>query len=339
VIRDRLSLAPGGDGSSHLTALVYVDLMARTTRPGLFASKGYDGIFGLGPDTATGSHRPSPVSMIFRQNGLANVFAMYAGSDLGPGAGAGTLTLGGTDRRAYRGAIQYVPMVRDRCHIWEYCISVSGLIIGDRRVSLDAHAFGVTLLDSGTTLTLLPPAVFASVRHHFKTHHGHLPHVSDPAGDTLFDQSCFESPGFPENFPVLTFRLSRGVVVRVPPEAYLIRVPSQTNATVSFCLGFAPILGRPNNPDTLLGGSFMAASYVVFDRDRRCIGFARPSEVPLGRQTAPPERPVRGSGPATNGFLLVLGLILLLAVFAMSVFPLRKPPRAEAAGSKYGATA
>jgi hypothetical protein len=270
----RLSVEEGS-----LTSAVYIDLVRRCRPAKFFSSHYYNGIFGLGPDTDTGSTLPSPLKMILEEQHLPNIIAIYTGSTIKKVAGV--LTLGGVDPHAYVGAIRYTPMVRRGCEAWMYCAEVRSLVVNGRTVVPDPRDFGVTLIDSGTTLTLLPRHVMRQIREFFQRHYCHLPLVCKPKGATIFDGKCIKAPVLPVGFPVMEWSWDGDVTLKVPPEAYFIKETSNKGKATKFCFGLEGVESVPGNPDSTLGDTFMAAAYVVFDRENKRIGFATPDWVPF----------------------------------------------------------
>ena len=108
-------------------------------------------------------------------------------------------------------------MMKRDC-IWEYCVAALSLDLGGATIVKSLTEFGVTLIDSGTTQSLLPPGIMRKIQAHFQAHYCHLPLVCGPPGKTLFDDHCIEGDELPRGFPTFTWRFDNGVNVVVTPE-------------------------------------------------------------------------------------------------------------------------
>eukprot|EP00669_Euglena_mutabilis_P001207 TRINITY_DN11508_c0_g1_i1.p1 TRINITY_DN11508_c0_g1~~TRINITY_DN11508_c0_g1_i1.p1 ORF type:complete len:509 (-),score=108.55 TRINITY_DN11508_c0_g1_i1:61-1386(-) len=299
LLRERLAFDV--NGSQALGSMVYMDLMLQAEPAGVFSSMGINGILGLGFDTITSNHMPSPLTFIMEQQGLDDLFAMYVGCEVG--GSDGVLTIGGYDHRHFKGPLQYTPIVQKSY----YCVEATGLSIGRDVVVQDSDAFGIAFVDSGTTFTLLPEAAFASIRTYLQTNFCHLPLVcdaKDKPGMTMFDNYCLVGLSLPDGYPTFRWDFRGGVQVHVPPEAYFRKIPYEEGGAFMYCFGLGPMKSDP--PSTILGDTFMVAAYVVFDRRNMRIGFGKPTRSTF-RGTVPPPRPPGWpvSGPTILAFLLL----------------------------------
>merc|ERR1712072_24438 len=129
------------------SATVKNQLFAEATKePGLAFKVGrFDGIMGMAFDSiAVDGMEPAWYSAV----GDAKLFGVYLGGTSGVG---GEMTLGGTDSSHYTGDISYFPV--SRAKYWQ--ISVDTFSVGNLS-KVEA------ILDTGTSLLVVPPAVMTS---------------------------------------------------------------------------------------------------------------------------------------------------------------------------------
>ena len=285
VMEDRLSF---GVGAKALQATAYLGLILAENHPVPWCN-GADGIFGLGFDEDAMSGFPGPLGQLIRGSGLANVYSLYVGSRMG--ADDGALTIGGIDSRLFVGEVKYVPLVEQG----KYSVSAHALEVAGRRVATGPEAFGNMQVDSGTTLTYVPAGTFSAIKAFMQRHYCHMPKVCGADNATFFirddnEEHCVEAAALPKGYPVMRWHLANGVTVDVPPEVYFKQLPGRADPDKTrFCFGIRPLSDIPvNQGSCLLGDTFMAAAYIVFDRERLRMGFARPTKFSL--ETDPERR-------------------------------------------------
>eukprot|EP01065_Artemidia_motanka_P003111 TRINITY_DN11472_c0_g1_i1.p1 TRINITY_DN11472_c0_g1~~TRINITY_DN11472_c0_g1_i1.p1 ORF type:complete len:579 (+),score=137.77 TRINITY_DN11472_c0_g1_i1:85-1737(+) len=246
----------------------------RESPPGGFTNLEVDGILGLaGRDLNMGGAMEETVAVeLTKQSGLPPLFSVSVGFQGRPGSGV--LTLGGIDESRVTD-VQWTPLLPGG---W-YVVQLNCMTIGDLVVTDDPDDFGdLTIVDSGTTMTLLPYSVMQRLRTVLLSGWGHLPHVSAPHPYSIFDSGQCFSDIDPEQFPSITFTFAGGVAVTVTPDNYF--STAFQDGLVFYCFGITggdfPSQWHVAPTQTILGDTFMNAADVVFDRESGRIGFSGP---------------------------------------------------------------
>jgi len=144
------------------------------------------------------------------------------------------------------------------------------------------------LVDSGTTLMILPNSVFNRLNNVFQAFCStyKLPGVCGAApGQGLFDGMCVTmSDDDRAAFPTLSFTVP-GISqdLTISSNEYLIaQNASATNTKRSgdfvWCLGIQS--SPPQQPITILGDTFMRGFYVIFDQESSSVGFGPQAACP-----------------------------------------------------------
>eukprot|EP01062_Namystynia_karyoxenos_P019977 TRINITY_DN17557_c0_g1_i1.p1 TRINITY_DN17557_c0_g1~~TRINITY_DN17557_c0_g1_i1.p1 ORF type:complete len:560 (+),score=117.50 TRINITY_DN17557_c0_g1_i1:167-1846(+) len=246
----------------------------RESPPGGFTNLEVDGILGLaGRDLNMGGALEETVpSALLRSAGLPPLFSISVGFQGKPGSGA--LTLGGVDEARLQGApVQWTPLLPGG---W-YVVQLNCMTLGGTVISSDPEDFGdLTIVDSGTTMTLLPYAVMQRIKRVLLSDWGHLPHVTAPHPYSIFDAGQCFSDIDPSAFPSLTYTFAGGAAVTVTPENYF--STAFQDGMVFYCFGITggdlPTQWRVAPTQTILGDTFMSATHIIFDRDNARVGFA-----------------------------------------------------------------
>ena len=199
---------------------------------------------------------------------------------------------------------------------------------------------------------------FCRIQYVLRVHYCHLAVFSvfcEHKNRAMFiedDMPCVRGVQYPKGYPVFYWQLDGRYSVAVPPEAYLKQQPNPSNSSEShFCFGIRPLTDNQEllQGDSILGDTFMAATYVVFDRDRKQIGFAVPTRVPVLHAEAPDDHNTvrRTEGRITSGPTLAEVAILLslcIAVIVSATVARQKPrqqvcplPHESNPASSYGA--
>ncbi|TPX30329.1 hypothetical protein SmJEL517_g06085 [Synchytrium microbalum] len=231
----------------------------------------------------------------------------------------GQLSLGGIDTALYTGSISWAPL------LWQpstlpaalislsayWFVSLTSITVGSSgnvlsTTTAPAYAgqksssgFAINgageipfLVDTGTTLTILPTGVVAAIASALKakTYAG--------AGTTgVYGPNC-NSLAF-TSYPNITFTLG-GQTLTVPPTGYTI--PDSNN---NYCNGFFIFQGSASAPlnGGILGNLQQSNYYNLFDWSGRQIGFATPSVTGAGSGTSfsnSTTSPGTGSGTGTG---------------------------------------
>ena len=281
-----------GDGSGF-TALVYSDsakfggfnftqyfgaIVVEHPGPGQSSFEPYpvDGIMGFAYGAISEIKAPTVFESLVNKGYINNAFSMCFSPTIG-----GALTLGG-DGGYHSGNYQYTPIIKQEFYnIYLDDVTVSGKSIG---VSASTYNFLTgTIVDSGTTLLVLPHKAFVAMNDTFHSlcSSNNLVGICGP-GPGLFDGVCVsltaaQLAAFP---PIsFTFGQSSKISVSIPASAYLQQgfCLRQTSYALAIADG-GLLLG------TILGDTFMRNFETLFDVQNNRIGFAPVQNCPVQSQ-------------------------------------------------------
>ncbi|CAK0873720.1 unnamed protein product [Prorocentrum cordatum] len=239
---------------------VRVTLGCHTNENKLFYSQRANGIMGLAPTTGV-PNRPAFLESMFQDTAHVNtdVFAICLAT------WGGRLTVGGYNSSYHLGGgggeLHWVAM--NAGHY--YYVSPRGLSLGGPspvELVYGPDSFGYTIVDSGTTYTYFPEAVYARLA-------GALALFCEQAqhGAVQVEDGCWDLDGDEavDAFPPITFEFAEANIDWWP-RSYLHRREGQT-----WCLAFQP----SGTKQTVLGISFMQhKDDVVFDLGGARLGVA-----------------------------------------------------------------
>jgi hypothetical protein len=200
-----------------------------------FASDPIDGLLGLAFNTITTvSGIKTPVDNLISQGLISSpVFGVYLGKS--SNGGGGEYLFGGYDSSKFTGALTTVPVNKSQ-GFWG--ITVSALKSG-------TASFGSFsgILDTGTTLLLLPQAVATKVASNYG---------ATANGDGTYNINCNTT-----NFKPLVFTIG-GSTFNVPVDSLIFEKDGNT------C--FASFAYSTDIPFAILGDVFLKNNYVVFNQ-------------------------------------------------------------------------
>eukprot|EP01112_Ceratiomyxa_fruticulosa_P007728 TRINITY_DN2001_c0_g1_i1.p1 TRINITY_DN2001_c0_g1~~TRINITY_DN2001_c0_g1_i1.p1 ORF type:complete len:466 (+),score=73.35 TRINITY_DN2001_c0_g1_i1:303-1700(+) len=274
-----------------------------------------DGIIGFAYNNQDLTCAPTCVPPLFdslvQTNNLDDIFAIYLDY-----SGGGSLTLGGIDSSLFRGNIFYTNVI-NRSY---YIVNLNSLLVGGTSVVSGSSSFGAAIIDSGTSLTILPVSVYNSFKEYFQRHYSSLPLVTGQ--DTIWDGSnnCFVDQSITLQYPNIEFVFD-GVTVSMPPQNYFVQTIATDNVTPIWCLGLAP---GTDNSQTIFGDTFMRGLYIIFDREQNRIGFANTQvtvvDVTGDSSNATPGRDDNSSSSDSSVVQLpLLALLILLGIQALFI--------------------
>ncbi|XP_054760165.2 beta-secretase-like [Lytechinus pictus] len=191
----------------------------------------------------------------------------------------GSMNIGGIDSSLYNGTMQYSPL-RDE---WFYEVIMTDIKVGNDSLNLDCkeYNFEKTIVDSGTTNLRLPERVFEATKNAIRAHTAKdMPDV--PAdfwtGLVLMCPTDNTLPYEPYHwFPTLTLDLQstnqgQAFSLVVSPQQYLRRDYDHEDKKNCFKFSISP---SSNKAGAVIGAIVMEGFYVVFDREKKRVGFAR----------------------------------------------------------------
>jgi len=227
-----------------------------------------DGIFGLAYPTTSAWGAQSPLIEFMSQNGYYLGFSMCLHNDSGS-----SLTIG---LNAHSNPnIAWAP----RAFKAYYSVSLDSISIAGKTLSVSQKVlngkFGA-LVDSGTTLIVLPQTVFDAVEAAMKAVCStyKLPGVCGVSQkDSIFAGNCFDmTQDDKDHFPDFGVKVT-GIsqVQTIGSIKYLVHQGNQ------LCLGIVP---SGQESVTILGDTFMRGFYFVFDQASNSVGFADQSQCP-----------------------------------------------------------
>jgi len=211
-----------------------------------FAMGKFDGLLGLGFNTISEYHIPTPFEQMVSQKLISEpVFAFYLPADA---SAKGELILGGVDKSHYTGELVTVPLTNET--YWE--VSLDGLKFGDSAIVTDSMK---AIIDSGTSLLAGPKDAVTK--------------IATAAGATSlmgkeYVIDCSKISGLPD----LSITLG-GKPFTLTANDYIIQMQGQ-------CL-FAFVgmdIPAPNGPLWIMGDVFMRKYYSVFDYGNKQMHFA-----------------------------------------------------------------
>lgn len=204
------------------------------------------GLLGIGlrENESKEPHYPNFPEVLVQQGIiLKNYYSLFLN---GPLSSTGSLIFGGIDDTKYTGDLTYVDIVSPR----EFRVNLGEIVLED---NTHVNASFTSLLDSGTTLTILPQNVADAIA---KKLNG------------LYDENS-KKYTFDCNVPSgsMNYKFDNGAVINVPYSSLL-----------WYKSGTTCFMGIARNSDPLyaiLGDNFLRSAYVVYDLDDRKIGLAQ----------------------------------------------------------------
>lgn len=189
----------------------------------------------------------------------------------------GRLVVGGHNASYHRGAIQYVPLLRN---IDTYRVTLSSMSVNGVQLSTDYRS---TMIDSGTTYTYMGSGPYRALSNAIKTH------CRDHGNCGRNTGSCWRLSKIEDldNFPPVEVKFG-DVRTTWKPKAYLYR----RGGGLVWCFAFD---NDGPGAQTTLGASWMMHQDIIFDMQAHRVGIV-PAECPEYR-----ERPLHTvGGPSTT---------------------------------------
>uniref|UniRef100_A0A8C9VYW0 Beta-secretase 1 n=1 Tax=Scleropages formosus TaxID=113540 RepID=A0A8C9VYW0_SCLFO len=216
---------------------------------------------------------------LVRQTPVPNLFSLqlcgtgYSQNySLGSATVGGSMIIGGIDPSLYVGELWYTPIRRE----WYYEVIIVRIEVNGQDLNMDCKEYNYdkSIVDSGTTNLRLPRKVFQAAVKAIQAASSTEPF---PSGFWLGEQLvCWQAGTTPWHiFPVISLYLmsenrNQSFRISILPQQYLRPVEDVASAEED-CYKFAV---SQSSTGTVMGAVIMEGFYVVFDRQRRRIGFA-----------------------------------------------------------------
>ncbi|XP_066508558.1 beta-secretase 1 [Hoplias malabaricus] len=216
---------------------------------------------------------------LVRQTNVPNLFSLQlcgAGFtqnySLGSATVGGSMIIGGVDPSLYVGEVWYTPIRRE----WYYEVIIVRIEVNGQDLNMDCKEYNYdkSIVDSGTTNLRLPRKVFQAA---VKAIEAASSTEQFPSGFWLGEQLvCWQAGTTPWHiFPVISLYLmsenrNQSFRISILPQQYLRPVEDVASAQED-CYKFAV---SQSSTGTVMGAVIMEGFYVVFDRERKRIGFA-----------------------------------------------------------------
>ncbi|TMS07034.1 Beta-secretase 1 [Larimichthys crocea] len=241
----------------------------------------WEGILGLAyADIARPDETLEPFfDSLVRQTQVPNLFSLQlcgAGFtqnySLGSATVGGSMIIGGVDPSLYVGELWYTPIRRE----WYYEVIIVRIEVNGQDLNMDCKEYNYdkSIVDSGTTNLRLPRKVFQAA---VKAIEAASSTEQFPSGFWLGEQLvCWQAGTTPWHiFPVISLYLmsenhNQSFRISILPQQYLRPVEEVASAQED-CYKFAV---SQSSTGTVMGAVIMEGFYVVFDREKKRIGFA-----------------------------------------------------------------
>nr|XP_015629501.2 aspartic proteinase nepenthesin-1 [Oryza sativa Japonica Group] len=171
-----------------------------------------------------------------------------------------------------QGAVQTTPLIqyaKNEANPTLYYLSLKGITVGSTRLPVPESAFaltngtGGTIIDSGTSITSLPPQVYQVVRDEFAAQIK-LPVVP---GNATGHYTCFSAPSQAKpDVPKLVLHFE-GATMDLPRENYVFEVPDDAGNSI-ICLAI-----NKGDETTIIGNFQQQNMHVLYDLQNNMLSF------------------------------------------------------------------
>lgn len=200
-------------------------------------------------------------------------------------AKSGTILFGGIDSQKYHGRLATLPLVSDdpsrSGNRTSYTVRLRGFNVDGIDLDLD-NLGAAAVLDSGSTISLLPDSLVREMHRHFGVRF--VQDVSIPLVDCAYRAAKGKGVSFQFRFDGATIRVPVAeMVIDAFPEhdqrslrgSQLRRLFGQWDRVCIFGIGSAADYGIKSESFALLGDTFLRSAYVVYDMANRQLGIAQ----------------------------------------------------------------
>ena len=249
--------------STNGTPDVSLDFVSITSQTGFFGQGAlYQGILGLGGD---GMLEPGTTSYMDAtvKAGVTNQMAFQMCPD------GGTMWLGGFDPNAATAAPTYVPMNAVTADEPWYTVDIAEISVGGTNIGIKQAGFGEALVDTGTSVALVPTAAETALVNAINASAGFKQLFGT---QKVADGGCVTAAGVTgaqvdAALPKLGIEFPGGGKFSLDPtRSYML-----PQGSGQFCFVFSD---SGDNTMSVIGDTLLASFETVFDVDHNRIGFA-----------------------------------------------------------------
>jgi len=207
---------------------------------------------------------------LVNQANISNIFSLCLNRS------GGRLTLGGIDPSINATDITYVPLNLANPPTY-YRVNLGGSIVVNAS-KLALPEFDVGIVDSGTTLLVLTPNSFKTLKNYMETNYCHIRGLCDlhswwTSNQTGLNPCTKANASELKAFPNITITVGGGVNITLTSEDYM--YPYTHHGESYHCLGIMSSKGLSSlGLQAILGDVVIRKHVVVFDRAHERIGFA-----------------------------------------------------------------
>lgn len=231
-----------------------------------------DGIMGFAYSSISEIKQPTVFETLVNASKINNQFSICLTSS------GGSLTLGG-DGGYHTGSFVYADIIKQNY----YTVYLNDVSVNGNSIGVDPkfyNTFPGSIVDSGTTLLILPSKAFSALNQTFQAmcKTVNLVGICSTNGRGLFDGACFDlTTSQLAAFPPISFSFKSGSStssVSISPDTYLQQ---------GFCLGktkYALAIVAGGRVSAILGDTFMKNFETLFDVQNSRVGFAPVKSCP-----------------------------------------------------------
>lgn len=269
-----------------------------------FLSSDTDGLLGLAYPAL--SSVPPVFDTLVAETNLSNIFSMCFNEQ------GGSLVLGGYKKEYSTHPLEWTPIIAESY----YAIHLLSMKVGSEEID---SSYPLTIVDSGSTLILLPNEIYTAWKLAMQVDRCHLEGmcgentVFSRTTCWLFDQNTVSK------FPTMHFTFPRynnsedSIILSLTPDMYFLNLLSTRGSRCRY-LG----ISESDQPMIILGDTLLQNYHTVYDRDQQRVGFSI-----VNRETCNLSIDYRNlKGYMVNGligFIVILGLTASLTLVAATV--------------------
>jgi hypothetical protein len=247
-------------------------IISEKTPNGPFEPPAVDGIAGFAQQFLSEVDAPTMIDTLSSQNpSCPKIFSLCGDSHVT----GGIVSVCGFPSR-YENTVQWTPMVEPSSPF--YKIQVNGFSANGQPLNVRSSAFASTIIDSGTTLALVPSTVISAIKQSVLANcsSNYVKGVCDTSSDnTIFDNGNCKSlsPEDVLSYPELEIQAGQDspITIVINPSSYI--VPGFCQDPTQYLFAFQSSDGS-GLPGMLIGDPILLSNEIVFDVENQRMGFA-----------------------------------------------------------------